>query len=224
MKNSVQGLHSQPLIFEKSSLQISSAIALAMGKSSVSGDCQCLRGRHSRLECVVRVPARLLLTIWPYSWSRSRTRFSGASSFRAFCGRGLPLCLSTKLRNHSLSARACAATPSNSPGTAISRIEANTSGCTIFAIRSQSTRSPPEVIHSTGVSTGLAIELRKSKAGEPPTKKGAGRGSVISLVKMTIIAHVTNPVDNLSLAVFYMRLVNIGKSGRVCHGPRVSRV
>ncbi|MDB6008417.1 MAG: hypothetical protein JWL65_667 [Gammaproteobacteria bacterium] len=174
----VQTAPSQALMLEKSSLQTSSAMVSATGRSSVSGVCQRLTCRQATPERTELSRAGSRLTIWPNPWSRSRIRFKGARSFRASGFRGLPLYWCTKPRNHSLKARACAATASNSPGRAARRIEVITSGGTSFATASQSSRSVPELSHSTGVSTGDAIELRKSSARVSPTNIGGGRASM----------------------------------------------
>ncbi len=168
----------------KSSSQITLAISCAMGRSKLSGD------RHRRSSCQTSPIfsegrsegfERSRAAICPNTSSRASTRFSGPRCCKAEALRGLPLCLFTKPRNHSLSDLACAATVSSSPGKAVCLKRLITSNGAKFDSFSHANKSPPEPSHSTGVSTGVAIEFRKSIPLASAIKIGEGRRLLILL-------------------------------------------
>jgi len=178
---SVQTLPSHAFTREKSSEQTSCAIASAIGSSKAFGVLQRRRGRHSRPETAGRIlHSGDLATIAPYPSSRSSTLFNGSSKLSAFAVKGRPLWESTKPRNHSRRARARAATASSSPGKAFARIVSLWLGSISLACTSHAKRSFPLGIHSTTVSTGVPIELRKSSPGSSAMNIGEGRFSDIS--------------------------------------------
>ena len=102
--------------------------------------------------------------------SRSKSRFRGVSSRIAPGGSGRPMCLRTKPLNHSRSARASPATLSSSPSAALSVAAFSASCGTRFASASHTARPSPLSSQSTGRSTGVAMELRKSRPGESAMK------------------------------------------------------
>lgn len=106
--------------------------------------------------------------------SAPRSRFNGPSWSKACFFKGLPLCPCTNARNQSLSALASFATTSNCAGEMVQLIDLISSSVRSPACSIQHRKSTPVPIHSTISSTGVAIELRKSKAGAPPINIGGG--------------------------------------------------
>jgi len=181
-KNSVQGDFSHDFTRERSSEVRKFAIAWAIGKSREPGVRQRRRVRHSSPDVTDRsAPSTDLATIAPYASSRSSILFKGSSSCSECLVREWLLCARTKLRNHSLRTRACAATASSSPGRQLARIVAAASGGTSSACSSQVIRSFPSASHSTTLSTDVPIELRKSRLGSPAMNIAGGRESLVAI-------------------------------------------
>ena len=167
----VQLYPSHARMLAKSSSHTHRANAWPIGSSRDSGD------RQRRVVCSSRRAPSLsrCTSIRLNVSSRSRSAFRGPSSRIACAVSGRPMCLRTKPLNHSRKTRAWSATLSSPPGAACSAKASSACAGIRLASASHATRPSPLSSQSTGASTGVAIEFRKSRPGESAMKFADGR-------------------------------------------------